>query len=336
MPSHADIYVSTQKGIFRGTLGSPVADMVPIGLDGLGTVSAIVIDHKNPNRVYAATRRGGVFRSDDRGKTWLEKNEGVIYREGWSLAQHPATGVIYLGTGPAGVFKSTDYGDHWTFCEQLHTLKETIHWTFPNPPHIAHVKGLAINREDPNEVFGAIEEGWLIRTQDGGETWTTLKSGTDIDSHTVNVMPDRANVVFCTSGNGIYRSEDNGDHFEPANEGLTRQYVSQLVVHHKEPNVLYTAASEVPPRGWRRPEGANSRFFRSDDQGKSWKTLSGGGLPEHFTAAPRGTSGLPDRPGSFLVGMSDGSIWMTTDHGESFGQIANGLPPIYGLAISQN
>jgi photosystem II stability/assembly factor-like uncharacterized protein len=336
MPSHADIYVSTQKGMFRGTVGSPVADMVPIGLDGLGTVSAIVIDHKNPNRVYAATRRGGVFRSDDRGKTWLDKNEGVIYREGWSLAQHPATGVIYLGTGPAGVFKSIDYGEHWTFCEQLHTLKETVHWTFPNPPHIAHVKGLAINRDDPNEVFGAIEEGWLIRTQDGGETWTTLKSGTDIDSHTVNVMPDHSNVVFCTSGNGIYRSEDNGDHFEPANDGLTRQYVSQLVVHHKEPNVLYTAASEVPPRGWRRPEGANSRFFRSDDQGKSWKTLSGGGLPDHFTAAPRGTSSLPDQPGSFLVGMSDGSIWMTTDHGESFKQIANGLPPIYGLAISQN
>jgi photosystem II stability/assembly factor-like uncharacterized protein len=336
MPAQHDIYVSTQDGMFRGTVGSPVPNMEAAGLKGVGTVSAIVIDHKNPNRVYAVCRRGGVFRSEDRGKTWHEKNEGVLYREGWSLAQHPTTGVLYLGTGPAAVFKSTDYGENWKFCEKLHTLKETVHWTFPNPPHIAHVKGLAINRENPEEVFGAIEEGWLIRTQDGGETWTTLKSGTDIDSHTVNVMPDNAHVIFATSGNGIYRSEDDGDHFAPANDGLTRTYVSQLVVHHAEPNVLFTAASEVPPRGWRRPEGANSKFFRSDDQGKSWQTLGGGGLPEHFSAAPRGPAGLPGRPGSFLVGMSDGSIWMTTNHGESFDQIATGLPAIYGLAVSQN
>jgi hypothetical protein len=276
-----------------------------------------------------------MFRSEDRGKTWHEKNDGLIYKEVWSIAQHPTTGVLFVGTGPAAVFKSTNYGDSWTFCEQLHTLPETKHWTFPNPPHIAHVKGFGLCREDPNIIFGAIEEGWLIRSQDGGDTWTTLQSGTEIDSHTVSVMPNDRRVLLSASGSGIYRSEDLGDHFVPANDGLTRQYVSQIAFHDDEPNVLFTAAAEVPPRQWQRPQGANSKFFRSDDQGRSWKTLAGG-LPKSMVAAPRATAGRPGTPGSFLVGMNDGSIWMTSDYGESFNQIATGLPPIYGLAVSRN
>lgn len=214
----------------------------------------------------------------------------------------------------------------------MHTLPETIEWTFPNPPHIAHVKGFGLSREDPNFVFAAIEEGWLIRSKDGGETWSTLRDGTVIDSHTVTVMPDNPNVLIAASGNGIFRSEDQGDHFVPADKGLTREYVSQIAFHESEPNVLFTAAAGVPPRDWRRKEGADSKFFRSDDQARSWTTLSGG-LPDHMTAAPRATASRPDQPGSFLVGMNDGSIWMTADFGESFAQVAKELPPIYGLAI---
>jgi hypothetical protein len=53
-------------------------------------------------------------------------------------------------------------------------------------------------------------------------------------------------------------------------------------------------------------------------------------------AAPRATIARPGKAGSFLVGMNDGTIWMTADHGESFAQVANGLPPIYGIAVSPN
>jgi photosystem II stability/assembly factor-like uncharacterized protein len=336
MASHSDIYISTQTGLFRGTLNGRIDGLEQIGFAEWGLVRApIVIDHHNPDRLYIGTRRSGMFRSDDRGKTWHEKNDGLIYKEVWSIAQHPTTGEVYVGTGPASVFKSTDYGETWTFCEHLHTLPETIDWTFPNPPHVAHVKGLGLCLEDPKLVYGAIEEGWLIRSKDGGDTWETLKSGTTIDSHTVSVMPDDSSVLLAASGNGIFRSEDSGDHFVLSSDGLTREYVSQIAFHATEPNVLFTAAAEVPPGMWRRPQGANSKFFRSEDQGKSWNEL-GGGLPEHMPAAPRATTSRPGQAGSFLVGMNDGTIWMTANHGESFDQIATGLPPVYGLAISRN
>jgi photosystem II stability/assembly factor-like uncharacterized protein len=336
VPSHPDIYISTQTGLFRGSLNGRIDDLQPIGDRDLGLVRApIAIDYHNPDRLYLGTRRGGMFRSDDRGKTWHEKNDGLIYKEVWCIVQHPATGEVFVGTGPASVFKSSDYGDSWTFCEHLHTMKETIDWTFPNPPHVAHVKSIGLSRKDPKMIYGAIEEGWLIRSKDGGDTWETLKSGTTIDSHTVSVMPDNPNVLLSASGNGIFRSEDGGDNFILSSDGLTREYVSQIAFHESEPEILFTASAEVPPGMWRRPQGANSKFFRSNDQGRSWNELSGG-LPDHMSAAPRAATGHPDRAGSFLVGMNDGSIWMTANYGESFDQVANGLPPVYGIAISRN
>jgi photosystem II stability/assembly factor-like uncharacterized protein len=331
---HFELYVSTQAGVFRAEMNDSVGAPEAIGLGDVSRVWPIVVDHRKNDRLYAATHRGGVFRSDDRGQTWHEKNNGLLYKEAWSMAQHPETGELFVGTGPAAVFRSVDYGERWIFCEQMHSLPETKEWTFPNPPYIAHVKGLALMRNNPDIIFGAIEEGWLIRSEDHGGTWTTLKNGNEFDSHTVSIIPD-SQVLISASGTGIYRSEDFGDHFVPSSEGMTRKYAAQVVFHEDEPNVLFTAAAEVPPQMWRRQQGADSQFYRSDDQGRSWIPLTGG-LPQTMTAAPRATAKCPQVNGSFLVGMNDGSIWMTTDYGNSFKQIANGLPPIFGLTVSRS
>ena len=39
-------------------------------------------------------------------------------------------------------------------------------------------------------IFGAVEEGWLVRSTDGGESWVNIKQGTEFDSHTVTILPD--------------------------------------------------------------------------------------------------------------------------------------------------
>jgi photosystem II stability/assembly factor-like uncharacterized protein len=333
MADESTLYVSTENGLFSGRLNGAVRDVQPVGLQGQGRVWPIVADHRLPNRRYAVTSRGGVFRSDDGGKTWAEKNNGIIFKQCWCIAQHPETGELYVGTGPAAVFKSIDYGESWTFSEQMHTMPETKEWTFPGPPYIAHVKGLGLSRNDPRRIFGAIEEGYIIRSVDGGETWMTIKNGAEFDSHTVTVMPDNADVIVTTSGKGCFRSDDGGNHFALANDGLSRKYMSQLVVDSAKPNVLFTAASAGPPLTWRGPQGANAALFRSEDQGKHWAQLSGGGLPEMILPSPRAVTNDPRAAGSALAGMSDGSVWMTRDYGESFEQIVTGLPSIFGLSV---
>ncbi len=325
------LYIGTAEGLYRAEPGGDGYTSRVLGLQGKGALrSPVVIDHREPRRMYAATSRGGVFRSEDRGQSWREINEGIIYKEAWSLVQHPRTGELYAGMGPSSVFKSADGGDSWIDCEQLRSLPETEDWTFPQPPHVSHVKGLALCADDPSLIFGAIEEGWIVRSKDGGQTWQNIKEGTEFDSHSVAVMPDNPAVVVTTSGKGFYRSEDGGDHFTKSTAGLDRRYMAQVAFHPARSRVLFTAAAAVPPPFWRRGEGADAAFYRSENQGVSWERLSGG-LPDYFKAAPRAVAGDPEDPDSFFVGMTDGSVWMSENGGESFRQIIGGLPQITSI-----
>src|SRR5206468_11613664 len=88
-----------------------------------------------------------------------------------------------------------------------------------------------------------------------------------------------------------------------------------------------------PPPGWRRPEGADAGFYRSEDQGLTWSRLTGG-LPDHITAAPRSTAGDPESPDVFIVGMTDGTVWITEDGGESFERALSGLPPVTAVSVA--
>ena len=328
------LYVGTEDGLYLAEEKGNEYASRPLGLRGKGAMrSPVVIDRDDCQRIYAVTARGGVQRSEDGGQTWQEINNGILYKETWCIVQHPKTGELVVGTGPSSVFKSIDGGDSWVDCERLRDLPETIDWTFPRPPHVSHIKGLALSPDNPMLIFGAVEEGWVIRSQDGGTSWQNIKDGVEFDAHAVAVMPDNPEVVIATSGQGVYKSTNGGDSFVNSSQGLDRCYMAQLVCHSARPNVLFTAAASVPPPFWRRPEGAGSAFYRSENQGQSWERLSGG-LPDHFKAAPRATAGDPEEPNAFFVGMNDGTIWSSADGGESFRQIVGGLPSVLSIRVA--
>jgi hypothetical protein len=328
------LYIGTANGLYQAESEGNGYGARIVGLRDRGALrSPVVLDRADRRRIYAATSKGGVYRSENGGQSWREINEGIIYKEAWSLVQHPDTGELYVGTGPSSVFKSADGGDSWVDCEQLRSLPETKDWTFPRPPHVSHVKGLALCADDPMTIFGAVEEGWVIRSKDGGTTWQNIKEGVEFDAHSVAVMADNSKVVIATSGKGVYRSVDAGDHFSNSSEGLDCRYMAQLVVHPARPKALFTAAAAVPPPFWRRPEGAAAAFYRSENQGESWERLSGG-LPGYFKPAPRAVAGDPEEPESFFVGMTDGAVWLSDDDGDSFRQILGGLPEITSIRVA--
>jgi photosystem II stability/assembly factor-like uncharacterized protein len=330
------LYVGTEDGLYLAEPDGKDYNSRPLALQGKGALrSPVLIDRDDPRRLYAATGRGGVQLSEDGGTSWREINDGILYKEAWCIVQHPKTAELFVGTGPSSVFKSANRGDHWLDCERLRDLPETIDWTFPRPPHVSHVKGLALRADDPMVIFGAIEEGWVVRSQDGGTSWKNIKEGVEFDAHSVAVMTDNPEVVIATSGQGVFKSTNGGASFVESSHGLDCRYMAQLVCHPARPNVLFSAAAAVPPPLWRRPEGAGAAFYRSENQGESWQRLSGG-LPDHFKAAPRGTAGDPEEPNAFFVGMTDGTIWLSEDGGESFRQVLGGLPSVSSIRVARH
>jgi len=210
--SNRVLYVGTEDGLYLAEEKGKEYQSHTLGLHGKGAMrSPVVIDRDNRQRIYAVTARGGVQRSEDGGQSWQEINNGILYKETWCIVQHPKTGELVVGTGPSSVFKSLDGGDSWVDCDRLRDLPETIDWTFPRPPHVSHVKGLALCPDNPMVIFGAVEEGWVIRSEDGGTSWQNIKDGVEFDAHSVAVMPDNPEVVIATSGQGVYKSTNGGD-----------------------------------------------------------------------------------------------------------------------------
>lgn len=330
------IYIGTNDGLYSGRSNGSGYEASPLAFQGQGSMRASVVpDIDNPDRLYAGTNRSGFFRSDDRGKSWTELNHGLTYKNVWSIAQHPVTKTLYLGTCPAGVFISNDRGETWAQCDQMDTLPTTAQWTGPVPPHVSRMKSIGLHRNDPNLIYGAIEEGWAVRSLDGGKTWEQMSEGMDHDGHTITLMPDDPNKVIATGGKGMYRSSDRGDSWTLSNEGIVncRYTPADLVVHEATPNVLITAVSRLGPGMWRGPENPGVAFVRSEDQGSTWSMMTEG-LPADYRGVPRALVGDRDDRDMYFAGMTDGAVWLSTDGAESFHQILGGLPGVLSIAVA--
>ncbi len=319
LPSRT-LYLGCDSGVFRASRAADGRlELEPLGLVDAG-VRALLFDPDDPLRLLAATRRAGLQRSVDGGRSWHERSAGVVHRDLWSLARCPAAGTLFVGAEPPALYRSDDGGETWVDCAALHALPESVHWTFPPPPHFAHVKHMAVHPTAPHAVYLALEEGWLVRTGDGGRSFVTLKQGVDFDAHGVLLTADEPRRVLATTGAGVFASDDGGDTFAPSDLGLpARAYCSPPAASPRRPRTVYVGAAELPPPFWAtRPEGAASRFYRSDDGGRGWSALA---CPV-ATAGVRSCAVDPDDPERVAFGMTDGRVWLSEDGGASWTALA--------------
>jgi photosystem II stability/assembly factor-like uncharacterized protein len=333
MATGSALYIGTANGLYLGEPQGATYEARLLGLEGLGVMRArVTVDAAEPERLYAGTTRGGLLRSEDRGQTWREINQGIVHKDVWSIVQHPTTKTLFAGTSPAAVYWSDDSGESWHEYEELAQLPTTKGWTGPLPPHVSRMKTLAL-ADDPSFIYGAIEEGWAVRSLDGGETWQQLSEGFDHDGHAIALMKANPRTVIATGGKGIYRSEDGGDSWAKVSENLLpyRYTPADIAVHPDNPRVLFTALSTEGPGGWQRGN-IGVGYARSEDEGTTWELLPS--LAEATRAVPRALVADPSAPDTLYAGMTDGSVWMSQDGGDSFRQILSGLPSVHSLCVA--
>jgi len=302
--------------------------------------------------VLLAGTRKGLFlaRADASRKRW--DVEGP-YLTGWEIYHatiDPRDGVLYAAANNfvygATVQRSTDEGRTWERSESL-GLPEESGLTLARAWHVEPG-----HESEPSTLWLGGDPGVLFRSDDGGVNWEANRGILEHPSrdrwnpgagglccHSIQLDPRDASTMYVgISAAGVFRSEDAGETWTPANSGTAADFlpepypelgqcVHKLLLHPKRPERLW--------------QQNHCGVYRSDDRGESWERLDGNGLPSDFGFALALDPTDPDvayvvpEEGSENRVTSDGrlGVYRTGDAGRSWQLASDGLPERAWVAV---
>jgi photosystem II stability/assembly factor-like uncharacterized protein len=301
--------------------------------------------------LLAGTRKGlFLLRSDEGRRSW--SLEGPML-PGWEVFHaflDPRNGVVYAAVNSfvygATVHRSNDFGQTWERSEGL-GLPEESGLKLEKAWHVEPG-----HESEPEKLWLGAAPGVLFRSEDGGVEWESVKGIQEHPTrqqwepgaggmccHSIQLDPsDPRRLYVGISAAGVFRSEDGGDTWTPANKGTAADFlpdpypeVGQCV--HK---VLLHPAR--PERLWQQN---HCGVYRSDDRGESWERLDGNGLPSDFGFA---LALDPRDPDTAYVVPEEGAenrvtaggrlgVYRTRDAGASWELRSAGLPDSAWVAV---
>ena len=278
----------------------------------------LVIDPTNPNRMFAGSVSGGIWRSLNGGASWQPVDDFMANLAVTTLVMDPGNpNVIYAGTGEgflnnqanftdyvrgAGIFKTTDGGDTWNQLSNTGT------------PDYFYVNRLAIDPNNSNILLVATNTG-IFRTSDAGLNWSPiLPSGIrvqDIDFH-----PTNSNLVIASGGN-FTRYSTNGGLDWYGSTGIPGG-VGRIEIAYAPGNPSIVYASVDTNEGM---------IYRSTNGGQSY-TLASQGSYLYLGGADRPSQGWydniiwvdPTNVNILVVGGVD--LWRSLDGGATLTRIS--------------
>jgi photosystem II stability/assembly factor-like uncharacterized protein len=256
-----------------------------------GRTRAVAGVPSQPNVFYIAQVNGGVWKTDDYGRTWTPIFDDQPTGSVGCIAVAPSdANIIYVGSGEGlqrpdlsvgdGIYKSTDAGRTWT------------HLGLRNGQQIPQI---AVDPRDPNRIlvavaghpYGPNEERGIFRSVDGGKTFDKV----------------------------LYKDENTGG--------------SDVLIDPSNPEVAYAGLWEARQGPWENAawNGTGGGVFKSNDNGKTWRQLSGG-LPDGIIQANLAVA--PSSPNRVFasIALSPGLvIYRSDDGGESWTKITTDARP---------
>jgi photosystem II stability/assembly factor-like uncharacterized protein len=268
---------------------------------------------KEPNTFYFGSVGGGVWKTENAGRTWFPiSDEGIPIGSIGAIAVAPSDPkVVYVGTGEPdiraqhsygiGMFKSVDAGKTWT------------HIGLEQSEHIGRI---VVDPTDPKRLYvavlghvydGNLERG-VYRSLDGGEHWKKVlfsaKDPNDVGAIELAIDPKNPKVIYGSlwatrrppwsvyapsymPGSGLYKSVDGGDTWKKLSGGLPdNDHVGKIgiAVAPSNPKRLWAVVDEIgasvaAPIG---PGGASTAeapkqmggVYLSDDAGATWRLVN--------------------------------------------------------------
>src|SRR3954469_17142215 len=293
------------------------------------TKAAVGIPNQ-PNVFYIGAVDGGVWKTDDYGRTWNPIFDDQPSGSIGAIAIAPSnSNIIYVGSGEGlqrpdlstgdGIYKSTDAGKTWT------------HLGLRDGQQIPQI---IVDPKSPDRLFVAVlghpygpnEERGIFRSLDGGRTFQKVlykdrdTGGIDLAfdpsnaSHIYAVLWEARqgpweNGTFRGPGSGVFESTDGGSTWKPLTKGLP-------TFDEGLGRIGITVAASDPRRMYATVQASDGGLFRSDDAGQSWYKATDNNLV--VTRGDDFAEVKVDPKNPDIVFTASVVSWKSTDGGKTF------------------
>jgi photosystem II stability/assembly factor-like uncharacterized protein len=260
-----------------------------------GRTRAVAGVATQPNVFYIGAVNGGVWKSDDAGRSWRPIFDEQPTQSIGAIAVAPSDpNVVYVGSGEGlhrpdlsigdGIYRSADAGRTWTHLG----LRSG-----------AQIPELAVDPRDADRLFaavlgrpfGASTERGVYRSVDGGRNWQrVLFVDENSGASSVAIDPQHPEVVYAAlwearmgpwednndyngTGGGLFKSTDGGSTWRRIGTGLPDN-VSQLniAIAASQSSRLFVSLATAEDSDYGSSAGLG--IFRSDDSGETWARVT--------------------------------------------------------------
>jgi len=260
-----------------------------------GRTRAVAGVPSRPGVFYVGAVNGGVWKTDDAGRTWRPIFDAQPTQSIGAIAVAPADpNIIYVGSGEGllrpdlsvgnGIYRSSDAGETWS------------HLGLTDGQQIA---ALAVDPKDSRRVFAAVlghpygpnPERGIYRSLDSGVTWQrVLYKDDDTGGSAVEIDPANPQLVYAAlwqarlgpwedknefngTGGGLFKSSDGGSTWSRLTSGLPATLTQiNMALAPSAPSRIYAVAGTTEPGDYSSAAGLG--VFRSDDAGATWTRIT--------------------------------------------------------------
>lgn len=194
------------------------------------------------------------------------------------------SGRVWAAPFTGGLFRSDDGAQSW----------RRVLGDFP-------ISALTVDPSNPDLLLASGFPG-LLRSRDGGRTWTPAASASGFAASAITFAPSDPRRVYLAAGSDIWRSPDRGATWKKLG-AVDSLGIFDLAVDPRSPRIVHAAGF--------------GGIFRSVDAGQTWTKI-----PVIHGVAYR-IAVDPANPARVYASGQGGEIWRSEDRGRTWSQIAD-------------